>query len=75
MRHGSEPMLLPSHPWDDEAHRAVIHAAFDRWAQAHEQGCLTQAHRLQLQLRHLIEGAHWRQLAHLAVGERDQLGT
>ena len=54
--------MLPPHPWDDHAHRAAIHAAFDRWAQAHEQGCLTQAHRLQNQLRHLIEQAEIRRL-------------
>ena len=65
-------MLLPPHPWDDDAHRAVIHAAFDRWAQAHEQGCLTQAHRLQNQLRHLIEDAHWRQLAQQSLIDPSQ---
>jgi hypothetical protein len=57
---------LPPHEWDGPAHRLAIHAAFDIWFQAHEQGARAQAHRWQNTLRQLTRQADIRRREHAA---------
>lgn len=63
-------MSLDPHVWDDDVHRAAIHAAFDAWFRAHYQhGAGHHERSLKSTLCRLTKSAEERRLAWLEENE------